>query len=73
MQQPEKIGQSMLYGLVIVSIIDIILSLSLLIGSQNGKINGLVWFNQNNYHWVISIIELLVSFSILGVNFMNIV
>jgi hypothetical protein len=42
MQQPEKIGQSMLYGLVIVSIIDIILSLSLLIGSQNGKINGLV-------------------------------
>lgn len=67
MQQPEKIGQSMLYGLVIVSIIDIILSLSLLIGSQNGKINGLVWFNQNNYHWVISIIELLVGFSILGI------
>lgn len=67
MQQPQKIGQSMLYGLIIVSIIDVILSLSLLIGSQNGKISGLQWFNDNKYHWVISVIELLITISILGI------
>ena len=56
----------MLIGLIIVSVIDVLISLSLLFGSSNGKINGLTWFN-DNAHWVITVVEILIAFGILGI------
>ena len=67
MEKPEKIVSATTIGLVIVSVIDMLISLSLLFGSTNGKINGINWFNDNNAHWVITIIDLLIAFGILGI------
>ena len=66
MEKPEKTSIAMLIGLIIVSIIDVLISLSLLFGSSNGKINGLTWFN-DNAHWVITVVEILIAFGILGI------
>lgn len=67
MAEPEKSGKSLVIGLIIVSILDILISISLLIGSSNGKINGLYWFNEHKAHWVITIIEILIAFGIFGI------
>lgn len=41
MDHPEKIGKAMVLGLLLVSIIDVLISISLLIGSSGGKVNSL--------------------------------
>lgn len=67
MEHPEKIGKAMVVGLLIVSGIDVLISISLLIGSQGGKVNTLYWFNEHNAHWVITIVELFIAFGVLGI------
>ena len=66
MKEPKKIPQTLLIGLLIVSIIYVLIGLSLLIGSGNnnqGKISGLDLIP----HWLIAIIEILIAFGILGI------
>ena len=66
MKEPNKIPQTLLIGLLIVSIIYVLIGVSLLIGTGNnnqGKISGLDLIP----HWVIAIIEILIAFGILGI------
>lgn len=67
MVEPEKSGKSLVTGLMIVALIDILISISLLIGSDNGKINGLYWFNDHGAHWVIAVIEIMIAFGVFGI------
>jgi len=67
MAEPKKTPLALVIGLVIVSIIDILISVGLLVGSKNGKINTLGWFDEHGYHWVIAIMEILIGFGILGI------
>lgn len=67
MKEPHKTATSIVVGLVIVSIIDIIISISLLLGSFDGRVNSLSWFTEHNAHWVIAIIELIIGIGIFGI------
>ena len=41
MEKPEKTSSAMTIGLLVVSTLDILISISLLLASTNGKINGI--------------------------------
>ena len=66
MKEPKKTPQALLIGLLIVSIIDLVIGVSLLIGTSDanmGKVSGLALIP----HWLIAVIEILIAFGILGI------
>lgn len=67
MQEPSKTPLALIVGLIIVSVFDVLITVSLLIGSQNGKISTLNFFSENNWHIIITIMEVFVAFGILGI------
>lgn len=67
MEEPKKTPAALVVGLVIVSIINLLIAVSLLFGSTTGKVNALAWFNEHGYHWVIGVVEILIAFGILGI------
>ena len=66
MEKPEKTSSAMTIGLLVVSTLDILISISLLLASTNGKINGIKWFD-DHAHWVIMLMEIMISFGIFGI------
>lgn len=67
MEEPRKTPLALVVGLIIVSIINLLIAVSLLFGSENGKVNMLGWFNENGYHWVIGVVQILIAIGILGI------
>ncbi len=67
MEEPKKTPAALVIGLVIVSIINLLVAISLLFGATNGKVNGLAWFDQNGLHWVVGVMEMLIAVGIFGV------
>lgn len=65
MKEPKKISMSMTIGLAAVAFIDILISVSLLLSSTNGKIGGIQWLQDNK--WLMSTINVLIGFGILGI------
>ena len=66
MKEPKKTPRALLIGLLIVSIIDLLIGISLLAGTTNtnmGKISGLALIP----HWLIAVVEILIAFGILGI------
>ncbi len=66
MREPQKTPKALVIGLLLVAIIDILVAISLLIGTGNsnlGRINGL----DNIPAWLISIIEILIAIGVLGI------
>lgn len=66
MKEPKKTPQALLIGLLIVSIIDLVIGISLLIGTSDnnlGKISGLALIP----HWLIATIEIFIAFGIFGI------
>lgn len=67
MEEPKKTPAALVAGLVIVSVINLLIAVSLLLGAENGRVNELAWFNNNNAHWVIGVIQILIGFGVLGI------
>lgn len=67
MEEPKKTPAALVVGLVIVSIINILIAVGLLLGSEDGRVNTLGWFNEHGYHWVIGTIQILIAIGILGI------
>ncbi|XQP55547.1 MAG: APC family permease [Mycoplasmoidaceae bacterium] len=67
MEEPKKTPAALVVGLVIVSIINLLIAVALLFGSENGKVNMLGWFNKNGFHWVIGLVEILIAIGVLGI------
>lgn len=67
MQEPKKTPLALVVGLLVVSTLDVLITISLLVGSQNGKISTLNFFSDSNWHIVISIMEVLIAFGVLGI------
>lgn len=65
MQKPEKTGLALVSGLVIVSVIDVLITISLLLCSD-GRVVG-ISFIKNNYQWINTVINILIAFGILGI------
>ena len=66
MKEPKRTPQALLIGLLIVSIIDLVIGISLLIGTSDnnlGKISGLALIP----HWLIATIEIFIAFGIFGI------
>jgi amino acid transporter len=62
MAKPKKISMAMGVGMAIVSALDIIISLSLLLGTHSGKLSDL-----NIARWVLQVANICVSIGILGI------
>lgn len=67
MAEPKKTPMALVLGLVIVSIINLAIAVSLLVGASNGKVNTLGWFNDHGFHWVIGTVQILIAIGILGI------
>lgn len=65
MKHPEKTGLALVTGLIIVSVIDVLITISLLLCSD-GRVVG-IDFITNNYQWVNTTINVLIAFGILGI------
>jgi amino acid transporter len=62
MKEPKKISMAMGVGMAIVSALDVIISLSLLLGTDSGKMSNL-----DIARWVIQIANICVAIGILGI------
>lgn len=67
MKEPSKTPLALIIGLLVVSILDIFITVSLLIGSKDGKISSLNFFSNDKWHIVITIMEVFIAFGILGI------
>ena len=69
LEEPKKTPVALVVGLVIVSVINLLIAVSLLFGTRDGtgRVNALAWFNENGYHWVIGVIQILIAIGILGI------
>ncbi|MBQ0045736.1 MAG: APC family permease [Mycoplasma sp.] len=67
MEEPKKTPAALVIGLVIVSIINLLVAISLLFGAVNGKVNGMVFLDQKGLHWLVGTMEMLIAVGILGV------
>lgn len=67
MEEPKKTPLAIVIGLLIVSVINLLIAISLLFGSNEGNISSLEWFNDNGYHWVIGIVQILIAIGIFGI------
>jgi hypothetical protein len=67
MKEPKKVSLAMTLGLAIVSFLNVMISFSLLLCSSNGTIAGIGWLNSDALHWLLIIINVLISFGVLGV------
>ena len=72
MEEPKKTPAALVVGLVIVSIINLLIAVSLLFGTSGdvhnlGRVNALAWFNEHGYHWVIGVVQILIAIGILGI------
>ncbi len=67
MEEPKKTPAALVVGLVIVSIINILIAVGLLLGSEDGRVNTLGWFNEHGFHWVIGVTQILIAIGILGI------
>ena len=66
MKEPEKTPKALLFGLLLVAVIDVLVAISLLIGtstSNMGKVSGLAVIP----HWLIAVIEILIAVGVLGI------
>ena len=66
MKEPEKTPKALVFGLLIVAVIDVLVAISLLIGtstSNMGKVSGLAIIP----HWLIAVIEILIAVGVLGI------
>lgn len=67
MEEPKKTPAALVIGLVIVSIINLLVAISLLFGAGNGKVNGMIFLDQKGLHWLVGVMEMLIAVGILGV------
>lgn len=67
MEEPKKTPAALVIGLVIVSIINLLVAISLLFGAVNGKVNGMIFLDQQGLHWLVGVMEILIAVGILGV------
>ncbi len=67
MEEPKKTPAALVVGLLIVSVINILIAVALLFGTSDGRVNTLGWFNDNGFHWVIGVIQILIAVGILGI------
>ena len=67
MEEPKKTPAALVVGLIIVSAINLLISVSLLLGATDGRVNALAWFNDHGYHWVIGVVQILIGFGVLGI------
>ena len=67
MKEPKKSSMAMGLGIAIVGFIDIVISISLLLASQDGTIAGLSWFKDAGLWWVIQTIQVLIAFGMIGI------
>ncbi len=67
MNEPKKSAKAMLIGLLTVSCIDILISISLMI-SGKGSLEGLKeWFEEKNCYWLLQTMQLIVAIGIWGI------
>lgn len=67
MKEPKKTSNAMLIGLLCVSTIDLLISISLMISGQ-GSLSGLTsWFESKNCLWVLQTMQMIVAFGIFGI------
>lgn len=64
MKKPEKTGLAIVSGLLIVSVIDLLITVSLLLCST-GKVGSITFFNE--HRWVLATINIMIAFGILGI------
>lgn len=67
MEEPKKTPVALVIGLVLVSVINLLVAISLLFGAVNGKVNGMVFLDQQGLHWLVGVMEMLIAVGILGV------
>ena len=67
MQEPRKTPLALIIGLLVVSALDILISISLLVGSQHGSVATLNFFKDGKWHIVIVLLEVMIAFGILGI------
>lgn len=68
MEEPRKTPLALVVGLIIVSAIDVLISISLLIGSKEGTISSLnFFFTEDKWHWVIIVMNFLIAIGIFGI------
>jgi len=66
MKEPQKTPKALVIGLLLVAVIDLLVAVSLLIGTSNdnmGKVSGLALIP----HWLIAVIEILIAVGVLGI------
>ncbi len=67
MNEPKKSAKAMLIGLLTVSCIDILISISLMI-SGKGSLEGLQeWFEEKNCYWLLQTMQFIVAIGIWGI------
>ncbi|GHU32968.1 hypothetical protein FACS1894166_07380 [Bacilli bacterium] len=69
MKEPKKISVAMVVGLIVVSVIDILISISLLIPNDSGgTITSLAsWFKAHHLEPLYTTIQLMIAFGIFGI------
>lgn len=67
MKEPKKTSNAMLFGLLVVSGVDLLISISLMI-SGKGSLSGLKeWFDSKGCLWILQTMQMIVGFGIFGI------
>lgn len=67
MEEPKKTPLAIVIGLLIVSLINLLIAVSLLFGSKDGKVTTLGWFDDNGFHWVVGVIQIMIAIGVFGI------
>lgn len=67
MEEPRKTPLALVIGLIIVSVIDVLITISLLLGSKDGTVARLNFFDNPTWHWVIIVMNFLIAIGIFGI------
>lgn len=69
MKEPAKLPKALLFGLIIVSALDLLISISLML-SSDGSVSGQDfrnWLDSLNCEWLYKTINIMIAFGILGI------
>ncbi len=67
MEEPRKTPLALVVGLIVVSVIDVLITISLLLGSQDGTVKTLNFFAESKWRWVIVVMNVLIAIGIFGI------
>lgn len=68
MKEPKKTPTALVIGLTLVTIIYLLISISMSIGTKGGSFSKLKdWFSTNNVSWIYGLINLFIGFGVLGI------